>query len=195
MDENPNCGPRRFGAQFFLVIVLILIAAGAGASAMYFLRVSKPREENINVDRKAQLAMTGSDLDGFPSKLDPKFSDADGNLVADPPKDPKDFIDPPKLVFCYVADDEPEKIRDQWKPFCDHLSQVTGKPVEYLLVKSIDEQIKALSTGDLQVTGLNTGAVPRAVNTCGFIPICRVPTADPSGTHVEIIVPASVPRS
>ena len=53
-------------------------------------------------------------------------------------------IDPPTLVFCYVADDEPEKVRDKWKPFCDHLSKVTGKPVEYLLVNSIADQLKAL---------------------------------------------------
>jgi phosphonate transport system substrate-binding protein len=126
-------------------------------------------------------------------KLADNFTDADHDLVADPPSDPKQLIDPPTLTFCYVADDEPEKIRDEWKPFCDHLSKVTGKPVEYLLFKTIDEQLKAMQDGKLQVSGLNTGSVPQAVNNCGFVPVCRVPTSDPAGTHIEIIVPTSSP--
>ncbi len=31
------------------------------------------------------------------------------------------------------------------------------------------------------------------MNNCGFVPVCRVPTSDPTGTHIEIIVPTSGP--
>jgi phosphonate transport system substrate-binding protein len=189
MDEHINTRPRRFGAQFVVTVLLILIAAAAGAATMWVLQVRKPFEENVNSNKDIQLGMTGSDLEDAP-KLADKFVDEDKDYLPDPPTDPKQQIDPPTLVFCFIAREEPEKYRDEWKPFCDHLSKITGKPVEYLEAKSVEEQIKALAEGKLQVSGLNTGSVPLAVNTCGFIPVCRIPTNDPAGTHVEIIVPS-----
>src|SRR5438067_5192260 len=191
MEDQITRKPRRFGAKFFAVIVLILIAAGAGAAVMYVMQVQKPKAEAISSNREMQLGLTGSDLPESAGKLADKFTDADGDLIADPPSDAKQLIDPPTLYFSYVAQEEPEKYQEEWKPFCDHLSKVTGKPVEYLPVKSSQEQLQALADGKLHVTGLNTGAVPRAVNNCGFVPVCRVPTNDPAGTHVEIIVPAA----
>jgi phosphonate transport system substrate-binding protein len=174
-----------------VTVLLVLIAAAVGWKAARMIQVEKPLEENKSENGKVQLSLTGSDVNGTTTTLASNFTDADGDMLADTPTDPAKLIDPPTLVFCYVADDEPEKVRDKWKPFCDHLSKVTGKPVEYLLVNSIEDQLKALQDGKLQVSGLNTGAVPYAVNTAGFIPVCRVPTNDPGGTHVEIIVPSS----
>jgi phosphonate transport system substrate-binding protein len=191
MNDLANPRPRRFGAQFFVTLVLILIAAGAGATTMYFMEIRKPLEENVNQNRKMQLGLTGSD--GESAKLADKYVDEDNDMVADPPKDASQLIDPPTLVFCYVAQEEEDKYQQEWKPFCDYLSKATGKPVEYLVVHNSEEQLKALADGKLHVTGLNTGAVPEAVNNCGFVPVCRVPTDDPGGTHVEIIVPTSSP--
>jgi len=188
MNDHYDPRPRRFGAQFFVTIFLILIAAGAGASVMYVMQVRKPYEANVDENRKMQLGLTSSDDN---ERLADGFVDADADLVADPPTDPAKLIDPPKLVFCYIAQEDEDKYEQEWKPFCDYLSKVTGKPVEYLALHSTEEQLKALADGKLQVTGLNTGAVPEAVNTCGFVPVCRVPTGDPAGTHIEIIVPAS----
>ena len=191
MNDHSKPRPRHFGAQFFVTVLLVLIAAGGGMEGCHLFEVEKPLEENKNENGQVQLGLTGSDTDGATATLASRFTDADGDMLADPPADAKQFIDPPTLMFCYVADEEPEKVRDKWKPFCDYLSKATGKPVEYLLVNSIQDQLKALQEGKLQVSGLNTGAVPYAVNTAGFIPVCRVPTGDPAGTHVEIIVPAA----
>jgi hypothetical protein len=33
--------------------------------------------------------------------LDPRFKDADGDLVADPPSDPSQFVDPAVFIFSY----------------------------------------------------------------------------------------------
>jgi phosphonate transport system substrate-binding protein len=198
MEENFNAttvqaGHRRFGPQFFVTVVLILIAAGAGAGVTWFITAHKPQEESINENRQMQLSLAGADTANASGKLAAGFTDADGDLIADPPTDPKALVDPPKLYFCYIAQEDGEKYQEEWKPFCDHLAKVTGKPVEYLDLKSSEDQLKALAEGKLQVSGLNTGAVPTAVNNCGFVPVCRVPTSDPKGTHVEIIVPAASP--
>src|SRR2546423_8468760 len=193
MEDQITRKPRRFGAKFFAVIVVVRVAAGAGAAVMYVMQVQKPKAETISANREMQLGLTGSDLPESAGKLADKFTDADGDLIADPPTDAKQLIDPPTLYFSYVAQEEPEKYKEEWKPFCDHLAKVTGKPVEYLEVKSSQEQLQALADGKLHITGLNTGAVPIAVNSCGFIPVCRVPTNEPAGTHGEIIGPAASP--
>src|SRR5438105_4443336 len=39
------------------------------------------------------------------NKLDPSFTDADGDLIADAPADPSKLIDPPTITFCFVAND------------------------------------------------------------------------------------------
>src|SRR5438874_11498580 len=109
MNEHITSKPRRFGAKFFVTIVLILLAAGAGAGVTWFLTALKPERESSNENRQMQLSLTGSDMPETTTKLADKFTDADGELIADAPTDPQQLIDPPKLSFSYVAQEEPEK--------------------------------------------------------------------------------------
>jgi phosphonate transport system substrate-binding protein len=136
------------------------------------------------------MHMTGMDRP-VKNKLDARFTDTDGDLVADCPTDPSKCIDPAKIVFTYVAQEDTSQYEKDWQPFMDHLSKLTGKPVVYLPVKTAGEELKALRDGDLHVAAFNAGSVPWAVNACGFVPVCRVPTPIQGGTRVEIIVPAS----
>jgi len=39
--------------------------------------------------------------------LAPRFTDADGDLTADPSSDPKDWVDPAVLVFAYTPVEDP----------------------------------------------------------------------------------------
>jgi phosphonate transport system substrate-binding protein len=125
------------------------------------------------------------------SKLDDRFTDADGDLVADAPKDPGQQISPDTLIFSYIANPNADTERARWQSFADFLSKKTGKKVEIVSFKSIPEQLAALKSGKLHVTGFNTGAVEMAVNTCGFVPVC-VPGRDDGtfGYQMKIIVPA-----
>jgi phosphonate transport system substrate-binding protein len=182
----------RRSPSFIPIILLTVIAVAAGATAMYFITVYKPKQESVQQSSKLLLHMTGMDRP-VQNKLADGFTDADEDLVADAPTDPARLVDPEKLTFCYVASEEPSDYANQWKSFCDHLSKVTGKQVEYVEFKNSEDQLRALRDGSLTVSGFNTGSVPLAVNVCGFVPVARIPTNDPNGTHVEIIVPASSP--
>ncbi|CAN5375810.1 phosphate/phosphite/phosphonate ABC transporter substrate-binding protein [soil metagenome] len=184
--------PSRRSPSFIPVILLTVIAVAVGAAAMYFITIYKPKEATLEGTRARLMHMTGMDRP-VTNKLSASFADEDADLVADAPKDAAMLIDPPKLVFCYIASEEHNEYADQWKPFCEHLSKVTGKPVEYLELKNSEDQLRALRDGKLQVTGFNSGSVPIAVNVCGFVPVARVPTSEAAGTHVEIIVPADSP--
>jgi phosphonate transport system substrate-binding protein len=122
------------------------------------------------------------------------FDDADGDLVADAPKDPKKLMDPDVLMFSNIAGIHPKDEAKVWKKLCEDLAKATGKKVEYMPFAKIDEQLAALKAGRLHIAGLNTGAVPVAVDECGFVPICTLGRADGGfGYSMMLIVPAKSP--
>jgi phosphonate transport system substrate-binding protein len=126
-----------------------------------------------------------------PRELNAKFTDSNGDLVADPPQDAAKRRSPEKLVFSFVGGPDAEKQLGDFKDFVAHLSKVTGKPVETAVYPSIDQQQAALTQGTLHVTGFNTGAVPAAVASCGFVPVCTFGTDEGGfGITMKIIVPA-----
>jgi phosphonate transport system substrate-binding protein len=183
--------PRRPRSRvpLMIVVLLVLLAGAVGAAVEYFVVYRGTVEASKQQTHDNLMQMTGLSHP-VQNKLDARFADADGDLVADPPTDAGKLVDPPKLFFSYVAVEDPSQYEKDWQPFCDHLSKVTGKAVEYLPVKHVEDQLKALRDGQLHVTGFNSGAIPTAVDSCGFVPVCRVDTGDPKGTHIEIIVPA-----
>jgi phosphonate transport system substrate-binding protein len=127
-------------------------------------------------------------------KLDDRFSDDDHDLTADPPQDPTKRRSPDVLKFSFVAGPSAETELADWKDFIDHLSQVTGKPVETERFSNNADQETALDQGSLHVTAFNTGAVPEAVATAGFIPVCTFGRDDGGfGIRMQFIVPANSP--
>src|ERR1019366_766099 len=137
-----------------LLLLLSLVATAAIGWALWeqYFRVPFTPDTQVN------LNSTGFHLSV--SKLDARFTDADGDMVADPPTDASKLIDPPTLMFAYVPTDEPEKQKEAWTPFTAYLSKATGRPVEYVLFTSTKDQLKAILDGKWHVAGFNTGAVP-----------------------------------
>jgi phosphonate transport system substrate-binding protein len=184
---------RRAIVQASTVLILLLavmVSALVSVGAWYLLvqRNAAAREEET---RQRLLGAIGLSRP-VSNKLDTRFADTDGDLVADAPAADKQ-IDPPTLKFSYVAvDEDVEAFKAAWSDFIKHLSNVTGKPVEYLVLDSEQEQLRAMRDGKLHVTGFNTGRVPIAVNACGFVPVAVLGDEKGNGkTHTEIIVPAS----
>ncbi|MCB1994050.1 MAG: phosphate/phosphite/phosphonate ABC transporter substrate-binding protein [Geminicoccaceae bacterium] len=114
-------------------------------------------------------------------QLDSRYSDADGDLIADIPTDPADWIDPPVLVFAYTPVEDPAVYEGVWADFLDHLSEETGKPVQFFPVQSNAAQIEAMRAGRLHVAGFNTGSNPLAVACAGFRPFAMMAAED--GTY------------
>jgi phosphonate transport system substrate-binding protein len=120
--------------------------------------------------------------------LDARFSDADGDLVADAPTDAADWIDPGTLVFAYTPVEDPAVYAEVWSDFIDHMEAVTGKRVQFFPVQSNAAQIEAMRAGRLHVAGFNTGSNPLAVNCAGFVPFAMMAAEDGSfGYEMEII--------
>ncbi len=126
--------------------------------------------------------------------LSTRFTDKNGDMVADPPENPSNWSDPQTIVFAYTPVEDPAVYKDVWAEFLDHLAKTTERKVVFFPVQSNAAQLEAMRAGRLHVTGFNTGSVPLAVNVCGFVPFAMMAMEDGSfGYEMEIIVPASSP--
>lgn len=111
-------------------------------------------------------------------QLDVRYCDWDGDLVADAPTDPSQWLDPNPIVFAYTPVEDPAVYFDIWKPFLDHLEKVTGRQVRFFTVDSYAAQIEAMRAGRLHVAGISTGPTPFAVNLAGYVPFAIMGSED-----------------
>jgi phosphonate transport system substrate-binding protein len=162
--SEPNANPARPPinmARLAVAILLILIAAGGA----YWFGVNSVRT-------KAVPALWALGMDKpTTEKLDSRYRDADGNLVADPPPNQADQLDPKTLNFSYLAADQ-ERYAATWADVLKFISERCGRPVEFKPQESPDAQLAGIRSGELHIVGINSGAVPVAVHDCGFVPIC-----------------------
>ena len=122
-------------------------------------------------------------------ELDTRFCDVDGDMLADPPTDPSQYVRPSTLVFTYAPTEDPAVYQGAFAEFMDYLSEKTGLPVQYFPVRSYAAQIEAMRAGRLHVAGFAAGAVQEGVNMAGFHPMALMAADDGSfGYEMEIIV-------
>lgn len=120
--------------------------------------------------------------------LDDRYQDKDGDLIADIPTDPAQQKDPSTLIFAYTPVEDPAVYREVWSEFLTHLSEETGKKVQFFPVQSNAAQIEAMRAGRLHIAGFNTGSNPLAVACAGLRPFAMMAAEDGSfGYEMEII--------
>ncbi len=121
-------------------------------------------------------------------KLDSRYVDNDGDMIADIPTDPSKLVDPPTLIFAYTPVEDPSVYVEVWSEFLAHMEEVTGKKVQFFPVQSNAAQLEAMRAGRLHVAGFNTGSNPLAVACAGFRPFAIMASEDGSyGYEMEII--------
>jgi len=135
----------------------------------------------------AALTMTLSFSASAEFALDSRYSDADGDLIADIP-DASEQVDPGTLIFAYTPVEDPAVYAAAWEDFLAHMTEVTGKKVQFFPVQSNAAQIEAMRAGRLHIAGFNTGSNPLAVACAGYRPFTMMASADGSfGYEMEII--------
>ena len=124
-------------------------------------------------------------------ELDKPYCDRNGDMVADAPTDPKQFVNPSTLIFAYTPVEDPAVYAKTWDGFIKYMEKTTAKKVVFFPVQSNAAQIEAMRSGRLHVAGFNTGSVPIAVNCAGLVPFAIMGTQNGQfGYEMEIIVPA-----
>lgn len=136
----------------------------------------------------AAIVLGSLGLGGPARALDPRYRDADGDLVADPPTDPARWVDPPTLVFTYTPAEDPSLYARIFAELVDHLARRIGRKVQFLQVQSNAAMVEAMRAGRLHVAGFNPGTTPLAVNCAGFVPFAMMAAQDGSfGYRMEIV--------
>ena len=136
----------------------------------------------------ALSAFSASAQDCPRGSLDERFCDRDGDLIADTPTDPSEWLDPDTLIFAYTPVEDPAVYKEAWSDFLTHLEAKTGKKVVFFPVQSNAAQIEAMRSGRLHIAGFNTGSNPLAVNCAGFSPFTIMASADGGfGYEMEIL--------
>jgi len=151
-----------FSASRLLSTLLVVGIVAAGAYFYGVKSVEPSREE-----KSVELFGLG---DPVKNRLDDRFTDADGDLVADAPEDASQLLDPETLTFSYLATDQ-DRYREVWASYLTQISEQIGKPIEFVAFDSVESQLSALEAGELHIAGVNVGAAPLAVNVCGFVPL------------------------
>ncbi len=140
----------------------------------------------LSIALAAAVAFAGTAQAEF--TLDSRYTDADGDLIADIPTDASKLVDPDMLIFAYTPVEDPAVYNEAWSDFVAYLEEKTGKKVRFFPVQSNAAQIEAMRAGRLHIAGFNTGSNPIAVACAGFRPFTIMASADGSfGYEMEII--------
>jgi len=140
----------------------------------------------LSIALAAAVAFAGTAQAEF--TLDSRYTDADGDLIADIPTDASQQVDPDMLIFAYTPVEDPAVYAEAWSDFLTYLEEKTGKKVQFFPVQSNAAQIEAMRAGRLHIAGFNTGSNPIAVACAGFRPFTIMASADGSfGYEMEII--------
>jgi len=144
----------------------------------------------------ATYAAAATAADSCPNRgeLDTMYCDANKDMVADVPTDPKKWKNPSTIVFTYTPVEDPAVYENIFKPFTTYLSQCLNKKVVFYQVQSNAAEIEAMRSGRLHVGGFSTGPTAFAVNLAGAVPFgIKGTEKEFQGYNLIVIVKASSP--
>ena len=95
---------RGAAGSLAVVVLALIVAAAAIGGIIYMVTIRMPTQQQLAEVQKAMLHSSGLSTP-VTNKLDEKYTDANGDGIADPPSDPAQLIDPPTLTFSYIATD------------------------------------------------------------------------------------------
>ena len=152
---------------------------------------SKPAIAGIASALVMSLSGLATAQDNCPNRgeLDAMYCDANKDLVADAPSDPKKFRNPNTLVFAFTPVEDPTIYEKLFQPFMGHLSQCVGKKTMFFAVQSNSAEIEAMRSGRLHIAAFSTGPTNFAVNIAGAVPFAIRGTAKGlEGVSIQMIV-------
>src|ERR1700722_15160278 len=184
---------RRRGLGAAATLLTLALFTTIAAVAVYYMLVATPLQAKLADANNMVIRLSGMD-NAVSHRLDSKYVDVNGDLLAGVPADPAQQIDPPILFFSYVFAEDQSAYKQAFAELMAHISKATGKPVQYFNAATAEDQLRALRDGKLQITALNTGNVPVGVCEAGFVPVAGLGDAAGSTKYqMEILVAANSP--
>ena len=126
------------------------------------------------------------------NRLAPEYTAQDGGLLASPPTDPKDWLDPETLVLAHYIDADTETQAVNWEALEAQLAKATGKQIARQEYRNSADDAAAVQAGKIQLVALHAADTPYLVNHAGFIPTAVLGSkAGAHGNHLAIAVAAN----
>ncbi len=119
--------------------------------------------------------------------LNVRYCDENGDLVADAPTDPSQWLDPSTLVFSYTPVEDPSVYENVFTEFMEYLAKKTGKKVKWYGAESYAAQVEAMRSGRLHVAGISTGPTCFGVNLAGYVPFSIMSGPKGFGYKLQLI--------
>ena len=140
------------------------------------------------------LAAQAQDACKSRGELDTPYCDENGDLLADPPRDPKRQKNPETLFFTNSPLEDPAVLKKLMQPFVEHLAACVGRKIRFYDVFSSAAAIEAMRSGRMHLGTMSSGDTAFAVNVAGAIPIgIRGDANGPQGYQLWMIVKADSP--
>lgn len=186
---------RRFrgAGPVHIVVRLALYTLLAGAFAVCgAFGWSTYRAVKANPDFQQRI-LAGYGVDQSAKHLDPRFNDANGDMLADPPSDPTKLVDPEPLEFAYVKSDTGTDPFD-WNAVGKTIGDATGKIVNVHGFSALGPEVDNITAGKIQVLAVHAAETPYLVNHYGFIPFAiAADDHGPSGHRLTLIAKPTSP--
>ncbi|UNM96040.1 phosphate/phosphite/phosphonate ABC transporter substrate-binding protein [Ignatzschineria rhizosphaerae] len=109
-----------------------------------------------------------------------EYCDNDFDLLADPPINPNDWINPEILIFTYVESERAPDYKSTFIPFVEHLESCLQHRVAFHPVTNNRAAIYAMKNNRAHIAGFSTGSTVFAVNQSGVIPFATRSYTDSS---------------
>lgn len=118
------------------------------------------------------------------------FCDRDGDMLADPPDDKRQWQDPETLILANVPTTDLAAYPKEREAFLRYLAEATGRKVQYYVTRDYTDLLLAYREGRVHLLHLNTGSVAMQVRCHGFVPLLQAIDAkgELAGYRLEFIV-------
>ncbi|HEY4310370.1 MAG TPA: PhnD/SsuA/transferrin family substrate-binding protein [Pirellulales bacterium] len=184
-----QASPRKAAMPALLRTGLYLLLAGTlGMTALGTFHVMQDRA-NLRATEDRLVAWHGLNKT-VNKRLAATYKDADGGLLADPPSDPQQWLDPDTLVLAHYIDADADAQIVAWEDLQSHLAQATGKTIVLQEYRNTADDVAEIKAGTIQLVALHAADTPYVVNNAGFVPVAVLGTATGAhGNRLDIAVP------
>jgi phosphonate transport system substrate-binding protein len=147
----------------------LALAAIVGVAAYDWYRATQ--EKAALRASQEELVSTHGLTERTSKHLAPEYKDSSGRLLADPPTDAKQLLDPQTLVVAHYQDAAASKQAVDWDEFQALLAKSTGKKIVVQEYQNTADDVAAVKAGEIEIVALHAADAPYLVNHAGFVPV------------------------
>jgi phosphonate transport system substrate-binding protein len=177
-------GPWLELARKFLYLGLAVAVA-----VLLYVGYKARREDSDLKESQENLANSFGVIAQVHRQLALEYTDKQGRLMADPPPDARQLLNPDTLVLAYGEDSDLEVQPINWQELQADLEQTTGKKVATQPYTNTVSDVADFKEGRIHIVALHAADTPYLVNNAGFIPAAVLGSDSGAiGNHLDLAV-------